>query len=179
MDILRIGLISDTHGLLRPEARIALRGSAHILHAGDICDASVLDKLAEIAPVTAVRGNNDRGDWAEKLPERVTVEFGGVRICMVHDAADAPEPIEADVIVTGHSHKPAIHRAGRADAACEPRQRGATPFQAADLGRLPGDFRRTSAGPPANAGSGLNLHAEGRSAGFQTTSHRCPSGSWK
>jgi len=113
MDPLRIGLISDTHGLLRPEARVALRGSAHILHAGDICDPSVLDKLAEIAPVTAVRGNNDRGDWAEALPEQVTVEFGGVRIRMVHDAADVPEPVEADVVVTGHSHKPAISRNGR------------------------------------------------------------------
>lgn len=112
MDMLRIGLISDTHGLLRPEARAALRGTSHILHAGDICDPSVLEKLSEIAPVTAVRGNNDRGAWAEALPHQVTVEFGGVRVCMVHDAADyAPQP-DIKVVVTGHSHKPCVRMEG-------------------------------------------------------------------
>lgn len=112
MDVLRIGLISDTHGLLRPEARAALRGAAHILHAGDICDPSVLEKLSEIAPVTAVRGNNDRGDWAQDLPEQVTLEFGGVRVCIVHDAADVPPAPQADVVVTGHSHKPSMKMEG-------------------------------------------------------------------
>ncbi|HEY4541225.1 MAG TPA: metallophosphoesterase family protein [Noviherbaspirillum sp.] len=113
MEPLRIGLISDTHGLLRPEARVALRGCAHILHAGDICDPSVLDKLAEIAPVTAVRGNNDRGAWAEALPVQTVVSFGGVRVCMVHDAADFSPEGEVDVVVTGHSHKPAIRMDGK------------------------------------------------------------------
>jgi putative phosphoesterase len=108
MDAKRIGLISDTHGLLRPEARVALRGCEQILHAGDICDPSVLEKLSEIAPVTAVRGNNDRGSWAEALPEQVVVEIGGVRICVVHDAADFSGDVKADVVVTGHSHKPSV-----------------------------------------------------------------------
>src|SRR4051794_689668 len=67
--MLRVGLISDTHGLLRPEARAFLRGCDHIVHAGDISDASVLDELSVLAPVTAVRGNNDRGAWAEALRE--------------------------------------------------------------------------------------------------------------
>lgn len=112
MEARRIGLISDTHGLLRPEARIALRGCSHILHAGDICDPSVLSQLEEIAPVTAVRGNNDRGVWAEELPYQVVIEIDGVRICIVHDAADFSAS-EVDVVVTGHSHKPGMRMEGR------------------------------------------------------------------
>jgi uncharacterized protein len=110
--VIRVGLISDTHGLLRPEARLALRGCIHILHAGDICDPSVLRQLEEIAPVTAVRGNNDRGTWAELLPQQVVVEFEGVRVCMVHDAADFSE-VDVDVVVTGHSHKPSLRMDGK------------------------------------------------------------------
>ncbi len=113
MNAMRIGLISDTHGLLRPEARIALRDSDHILHAGDICDPTVLVKLSEIAPVTAVRGNNDRGAWADALPSQVTLELGGVRICVVHDAAEYSASDEVDVVVTGHSHKPSMRMEGR------------------------------------------------------------------
>ena len=73
---LRIGLISDTHGLLRPEAKAFLRGSDYIVHGGDICDPAILDELAGIAPVTAVRGNNDRGAWAERLPETGILRVG-------------------------------------------------------------------------------------------------------
>lgn len=112
MEARRIGLISDTHGLLRPEARVALRDCAHILHAGDICDPSVLEQLEQIAPVTAVRGNNDRGEWAAELPYQVVVEIDGVRICVVHDAADFSES-EVDVVVTGHSHKPSVRMQGK------------------------------------------------------------------
>jgi uncharacterized protein len=109
----RIGLISDTHGLLRPEARVALAGVDSIIHAGDICDDKVLEQLARIAPVLAVRGNNDRGEWAGRLPEKETVEIDGVRIHVVHDLHDvapAPEQQGIQVVVTGHSHKPAVKK---------------------------------------------------------------------
>lgn len=113
MSILRIGLISDTHGLLRPEARVALKGVDHIIHAGDICDAGVLRELEQLAPVVAVRGNNDRGAWAESLQERETVEFGGVTVHVVHDLHDldlSPEEAGIAVVITGHSHKPVVKR---------------------------------------------------------------------
>lgn len=111
MDTIRIGLIADTHGLLRPEARVALAGVAHIIHAGDICDAALLDELARIAPVTAVRGNNDRGAWAQALRERAMVTIGGVRILVLHDLQDLedePHAEPVDVVVSGHSHRPTI-----------------------------------------------------------------------
>jgi putative phosphoesterase len=112
---MRIGLISDTHNLLRPEARIALAGTDRILHAGDICGMEVLDQLARIAPVTAVRGNNDRNGGVADLPERVTVECGGVKIHVVHDLHDldiAPEEHGIGVVVSGHSHRPLSRREG-------------------------------------------------------------------
>ncbi len=108
----RIGLVSDTHGLLRPEALAFLRGSDHIVHAGDICDPAILDQLAALAPLTAVRGNNDHGPWAERLPEQVVQDIGGVRLCVLHDLAQLR--LRADdgvqVVVTGHSHQPRIAR---------------------------------------------------------------------
>ena len=107
--MLRIGLISDTHNLLRPEVLDFLRGSDHILHGGDICGDAVLRALAELAPVTAVRGNNDRGAWAGALRERDVVELGGAKILVVHDIADlkrAPDASGAGTVVFGHSHKP-------------------------------------------------------------------------
>ena len=85
--MLRIGLISDTHGLLRPEAKAFLQGSAHIIHAGDIGQPAILDELARIAPVTAVRGNNDRSPWAERLPDAETLHFDGAAIHVLHDIA--------------------------------------------------------------------------------------------
>ncbi|HZH44587.1 MAG TPA: metallophosphoesterase [Lysobacter sp.] len=109
----RLGLIADTHGLLRPEACDALRGSDAILHAGDIGTPGILDALAALAPTTAVRGNNDRGVWAERLPEAVTLEFAGVRIHLLHqlkDLALAPRAAGVQVVVFGHSHKPQAER---------------------------------------------------------------------
>lgn len=109
MKTIRVGLISDTHNLLRIEARLALKGVDHIIHAGDICDAVVLRELEAIAPVTAVRGNNDRGAWAEALHERERIEIGGVAIYVVHDLHDldvAPETAGIKAVITGHSHRP-------------------------------------------------------------------------
>ena len=109
----RIGLISDTHGLLRPEAIAFLRGCDRIIHGGDIGAAGILDELAALAPVTAVRGNNDHGAWAERLAETQIVEAGKVAICVIHDLAQlAIDPREAavQVIVSGHSHAPAVTR---------------------------------------------------------------------
>jgi putative phosphoesterase len=108
---LRIGLVSDTHNLLRPEVLDWLRGSDHILHAGDICGQAVLEALAGIAPVTAVRGNNDKGPWAQRLREHELVRLGGAAILVVHDIADlrrAPDTGGAGTVVTGHSHQPRI-----------------------------------------------------------------------
>ena len=109
--IVCIGLISDTHDLVRPEALAWLSGVDAIVHAGDICSPEVLQALAEIAPVTAVRGNNDRGAWAHALPEATTLTLGGIRIHVVHDIADLrldPLACAVRVVVTGHSHKPSV-----------------------------------------------------------------------
>lgn len=112
----RIGVISDTHGLLRPEALAALQGCDAILHAGDIGSADILAQLASIAPTTAVRGNNDKGPWAATLPEREWIDIDGVLIHLLHDIADLdvdPAAAGIHVIVTGHSHQPRIEqRAG-------------------------------------------------------------------
>jgi len=103
---MRIGLISDTHGLLRPEAFKFLRGADCIIHAGDIGAPEILEQLKELAPVTAVRGNNDTASWARKIPLRANLEVGGVVIHVVHDIADLRA--KARVIVSGHSHKPVV-----------------------------------------------------------------------
>lgn len=108
----RLGLVSDTHGLLRAEATAFLQGCERIVHAGDIGDAAVLAALAAIAPLTAVRGNNDRGPWAEDLPASATLQIDAVRILVLHDIADlACDPGDAGyrVVVSGHSHRPALH----------------------------------------------------------------------
>jgi putative phosphoesterase len=104
---MRIGLISDTHGLLRPEALRYLEGSDHIIHGGDIGDPAILEALRAIAPLTAVRGNNDRDTWANGLRDVERLDLGGVRICVVHDVkALAGEGCR--VVVSGHSHKPKV-----------------------------------------------------------------------
>jgi uncharacterized protein len=106
-----VGVISDTHGLVRPEALDALRGSDHILHAGDIGGAAVLAALRQLAPVTAIRGNNDRGEWAAPLPESEAVELGGVWLYMLHDvhALDLdPGAAGFAAVIAGHSHRPLI-----------------------------------------------------------------------
>jgi uncharacterized protein len=108
---LRIGLISDTHGLLRPEAAAALRGVDHIIHAGDIGSAAVLAALEEIAPVDAVRGNNDRGPWAASIPETLELQFDEARVYVLHDIALLdldPGERHMQVVIAGHSHKPAV-----------------------------------------------------------------------
>lgn len=107
----RVGLISDTHGLLRPEALAFLRGSDFIVHAGDIGDAAVLDELRCIAPLTAVRGNNDNGPWARAVAETEVLQVGEVFIYVLHDLADLElDPAAAGfrVVVSGHSHHPRI-----------------------------------------------------------------------
>ena len=106
---MRIGLISDTHGLLRPEALAALAGVDRIIHAGDIGNARILEALAAIAPVDAVRGNNDKGPWAEAVPHSLTLTVDGVAIHLLHDLKElkgALPPVQ--VIVAGHSHKPMV-----------------------------------------------------------------------
>lgn len=108
--MLRIGLISDTHGLLRPEALDALRGSDHLIHGGDIGDRALLDALAAIAPVTAVRGNNDGAGW-QHLATDALLLFEEVRVYVVHDAKELrrrPVPAGARVVVSGHSHQPSV-----------------------------------------------------------------------
>jgi len=109
--MLRVGLISDTHGLLRPEASAFLRGCDHIVHGGDIGDRKVLQELAGIAPTTAVRGNNDKGAWAEALPETKLVQLGEVLVYAIHDLAQLdiePQAAGVSVVVSGHSHEPVM-----------------------------------------------------------------------
>ncbi len=110
-EIVRIGLISDTHGLVREEALEALNGCRHIIHAGDIVKPDILEQLRRIAPVTAVRGNNDKGAWANSLPEYDVVEFGKVLVYVRHDQSELDiDPAAAGfrVVVSGHSHQPIV-----------------------------------------------------------------------
>jgi len=106
---MRVGLISDTHGLMRPAALAALAGSDLIVHAGDIGGPDILAALAAIAPVTAVRGNNDWADWARGVPETAVATAASASIYVIHDLAQlAVDPARAGhrVVVSGHSHKP-------------------------------------------------------------------------
>ena len=104
-----IGVISDTHGLMRPEALKALQGAGHILHAGDVGKPGILDSLRSIAPVSVVRGNTDMDGWARALPPTEAVETGGVSIYMIHDLGHldlSPEEAGFDIVVSGHTHRP-------------------------------------------------------------------------
>ena len=104
-----IGVISDTHGLLRPEALASLRGSEHIIHAGDVGKPEILEQLGEIAPVTAVRGNIDKGTWARNLPETQVVELSGICVYVLHDLGTLdlkPQAAGFKVVISGHSHVP-------------------------------------------------------------------------
>lgn len=105
---MRVGLISDTHGLLRPEALAAFEGVGHIIHAGDIGDG-VLAGLQRIAPVTAIRGNNDRGPWANDIPDTTQVELEEARIYVIHDLAEFDSFADVDVVISGHSHMPEFY----------------------------------------------------------------------
>jgi hypothetical protein len=107
----RIGLISDTHGLLRPEAVAFLRGSDFIVHGGDIGHPSVLEELSSLAPVTAIRGNNDKGPWADTVQETEVLQVGDLFIYVVHNIAELDlDPVAAGfrVVVSGHSHRPSV-----------------------------------------------------------------------
>lgn len=101
----RIGVISDTHGLLRPEVLERLRGCEVIVHGGDINRQEILDKLEQIAPVYAVRGNNDK-EWAKNLPETLRLDLFGMRILMIHNKKEVPKDLSGiDAVIYGHSHR--------------------------------------------------------------------------
>ncbi len=112
---MRIGVISDTHGLLRPEALAALAGSDRIVHAGDIGSSAILAALNEIAPVTAVRGNNDTANWADTIPDTAVLPVGETRLFVLHDLKTLKLDPAAEgyrVVIAGHSHQPLIREAG-------------------------------------------------------------------
>lgn len=106
-----VGVISDTHGLVRPAAADALGGVELILHAGDIGGPQVLEALGRVAPVVAVRGNNDKGEWAETIPDWEVVEIGAVSVYVLHDLKEidiSPQGAGFRVVVSGHSHRPSV-----------------------------------------------------------------------
>ena len=108
---MKTAIISDTHGLLRPEALTAIQGCDLILHAGDIGSPEILDHLSQIAPVHAVRGNNDLDlPWAANIPDHLSLDLNGWQTLLIHDIADVPALLAANtrLIITGHSHKPLI-----------------------------------------------------------------------
>lgn len=112
---IHVGLISDTHGLLRPQAVAALQGSDFIVHGGDIGDAGILDALQAIAPLTVVRGNNDREPWAARIPETEFLQVAGVLVYAIHDLSQIdidPAASGIRVVVSGHSHKPKVEERG-------------------------------------------------------------------
>jgi putative phosphoesterase len=141
---MRIGLISDTHGLLRPEALDFLAGSDHIVHGGDIGGPDILERLAAIAPLTVVRGNNDTAPWARAIPETARVDFGPVALYAIHDLkqlAIDPRAAGVRVVVSGHSHRPAcVEREGvlYVNPGSAGRRRFSLPIAAAEL-RIDGD----------------------------------------
>lgn len=113
--MIRVGLISDTHGLLRPEALAWLQGSDFIVHAGDIGDPAILEQLAALAPLTAVRGNNDNAAWGRALPERAELQAGGVTLHVLHDLAELdidPRTMGIAAVIAGHSHQPQVEDRG-------------------------------------------------------------------
>ena len=137
--MLRVGLISDTHGLLRPEAVTFLRGSDYIVHAGDIGDADIIGKLGILAPVTAVRGNNDRGLWAQAIPESDVLQVDNVFMYILHNVAELnADPVAGgfQVVVSGHSHQPSVEERNGVlyvnPGSCGPR-RFKLPITAAEL----------------------------------------------
>lgn len=106
---MRIGLIADTHNLLRPEALAALQGVDHLIHAGDIGGPHILTALERIAPLSVVRGNNDLEAWADTIPEHLTLTFGGLTLHVLHDLKQLdidPAAQGINVVIAGHSHKP-------------------------------------------------------------------------
>ncbi|MFC5460832.1 metallophosphoesterase family protein [Massilia niabensis] len=136
---LRVGLISDTHGMLRPEALAFLAGCDHIVHGGDIGNAGILDRLAGLAPLTVVRGNNDREAWARGIPVTARLSFGSVSLYAIHDIKELDiDPVGAGVrvVVSGHSHRPSqVERAGvlYVNPGSAGRRRFSLPISAAEL----------------------------------------------
>lgn len=113
-ETVRIGVISDTHGLLRPEALAALAGVDRIIHAGDIGSPEILAALNDIAPVTAVRGNNDMATWADTIPDTAVVSVGDIRLFVLHDLKTLKLDPAAEgyrAVIAGHSHQPVIREA--------------------------------------------------------------------
>jgi putative phosphoesterase len=107
----RIGLISDTHGLVRPEALKVLEGVELIVHAGDIGKAEVLDRLQAIAPLAAIKGNNDTAPWARHIPETLDLHIKDITVRVIHNVRDSESNLRAggiDVVISGHSHKPSV-----------------------------------------------------------------------
>lgn len=138
-----IGVISDTHGLLRTEAVEALRKVDHILHAGDVGKPEILDQLQEIAPLTAIRGNVDKGAWAEELPLTEVFECKGRFCYLIHDRQSLDlDPVAAgfDVVITGHTHRPSIETI---EGVCYLNPGSAGPFRF----RLPVTLAYLSVGP--------------------------------
>ncbi|MDB5748572.1 MAG: phosphodiesterase [Massilia sp.] len=135
----RVGLISDTHGLLRPEALEFLAGCDHIVHGGDIGNPGILDRLGELAPLTVVRGNNDRDAWARAIPVSARLSFGSVSLYAIHDLKELDvDPVAAGVrvVVSGHSHRPLrVERAGvlYINPGSAGRRRFSLPISAAEL----------------------------------------------
>lgn len=106
---MRIGLIADTHNLLRPEALAALQDVDHLIHAGDIGGPHILAELERLAPLSVVRGNNDQDNWADTIPECLTLRFGVISLHVLHDLKQLdidPAAQGIDVVIAGHSHKP-------------------------------------------------------------------------
>lgn len=136
---MRIGLISDTHGLLRPEALDFLAGCDHIVHGGDIGNADILARLAEIAPLTTVRGNNDRDPWARAIPVTATLNVGKVALYAIHDLKELdidPAAAGVRIVMSGHSHRPSsVERGGvlYINPGSAGRRRFSLPISAAEL----------------------------------------------
>lgn len=109
----RIGLIADTHGLLRPEALAALKNSELIIHAGDIGKLEVIGALTRVAPVLAIRGNNDREAWAKGIPDILNLHVNGIKLQVIHNVHELtadPRACGIDAVISGHSHKPAVSK---------------------------------------------------------------------
>ena len=136
---MRIGLISDTHGLLRPEALDFLAGCDHIVHGGDIGNADILTRLADIAPLTVVRGNNDRDAWTRAIPVTATLDVGKVALYAIHDLKELdidPAAAGVRIVVSGHSHRPSsVERNGvlYVNPGSAGRRRFSLPISAAEL----------------------------------------------